>query len=350
MRRPAPRYRKGYRPVMNNEMLFEFLIVAATVFVVTVVVSRYIIPILISHKVGQRILEIGPRWHINKQGTPTMGGLCFILAILIVLAVVAVYTAYRGDTTELIPLALTLCLAVFNGIIGFVDDYCKLVKKQNEGLLPYQKFILQLLAAGSYVYLMLMTGNINTALHIPFTDIVWELGVVYYIFAIIIITGIVNAVNLTDGVDGLASSVIFVIATFFGVVAFMYDYRALSLASAALVGATVGFLVYNFHPAKVIMGDTGALFFGGMIAGMAFMIDEPLIILVAGFICIVETVSVMLQVSYFKLTHGKRLFRMAPIHHHFELLGWSENKIVFVFSLITLLCCILAWFGIFGFG
>ena len=327
-------------------MLTEFLILTASFFLLTVLFSRLIIPLLISHKVGQRILEIGPRWHMSKQGTPTMGGICFILSILIVTAIVTVYTAFTGDTGELIPLALTLCLAVFNGIIGFVDDYCKLVKKKNEGLRAYQKFFLQLIAAGAYVYIMKLTDHISTTLRLPFTDISWELGWIYYVFAIIIITGVVNAVNLTDGIDGLASSVVFVIGCFFAVLAFRYDFRALAIASAALVGATSGFLVYNLHPARVFMGDTGSLFLGGMIVGMAFMIDEPLIILLAGLIPIIETISVMLQVTYYKLTHGKRLFKMAPIHHHFEKSGWSENKIVLVFSFITLICCVAAWFAL----
>ncbi len=333
--------------MINKVLLIEFLISSAAVFAVTVIVAHFIIPILISHKVGQKILEIGPRWHMNKQGTPTMGGLCFILSILIVMAVVAAYTAFSGDTTELIPLALTLCLAVFNGIIGFFDDYCKLVKKKNEGLRAYQKFLLQLVAAGAYVYIMVITGHISTALHIPFTNIVLQLGRFYYLFAIVIITGVVNSANLTDGVDGLLSSVVFVIGSFFAVVAFMYEYRALALASASLIGATAGFLVYNFHPAKVFMGDTGSLFFGGMMAGMAFMIDEPLIIIVAGFIMMVETASDIIQVSYFKLTRGKRIFKMAPIHHHFEKCGWSENKIVFVFSFVTVIFCVISWFALF---
>ncbi len=327
-------------------MLIEFLIVLAAVFTVTVIASHYIIPILKSHKMGQKILEIGPRWHMNKQGTPIMGGLCFILAILIVLSGVAVYTAFCGDTYELIPLALTLCLAMFNGIIGFVDDYCKLVKKKNEGLKAYQKFLLQLIAAGAYVYIMVITNNLHTSLHIPFTDLFIELGVWYYLFAIIIITGIVNSVNLTDGVDGLASSVCFVIGSFFAVVAFSIGFRALEVISAALIGATLGFLVYNFHPARVFMGDTGSLFLGGLIVGMAFMIDEPLIILLAGFICVIETASVILQVGYFKLSHGKRLFKMSPLHHHLELCKWGENKIVFVFAALTAVFCVIAWFGI----
>ena len=331
---------------MNYQMLIKFIATMIGVFAVTVIAARIIIPILKSHKMGQIILDIGPRWHKSKEGTPTMGGICFILAILIVIAVVSVYTAFVGDTSELIPLALTLCLAVFNGIIGFVDDYCKLVKKKNEGLKAYQKFALQLIAACSYIYIMIMTGHINTALHIPFTHLVLELGWIYYIFAVIIITGVVNSVNLTDGIDGLASSVVFVIGMFFAVVAFYFNFEALSLASASLIGGTLGFLVYNFHPARVFMGDTGSLFLGGMISGMAFMVDEPLIIIIAGIVCIFETASVMLQVSYYKITHGKRLFKMAPLHHHFEKCGWSENKIVFVFSFITLVGCIIAWFGI----
>lgn len=332
---------------MNYQMLIEFIITLVGVFVLTVVAARIIIPILKSHKMGQVILDIGPRWHKSKEGTPTMGGICFILAMLIVIAGVAVYTAFVGDTSDLIPLALTLCLAVFNGIVGFVDDYCKLVKKKNEGLKAYQKFILQLIAAVSYIYIMVLTGNINTALHIPFTDLSVELGWMYYIFATIIITGVVNSVNLTDGIDGLASSVVFVIGAFFAVVAFYLDFASLSVASAALIGATLGFLVYNFHPARVFMGDTGSLFLGGMIVGMAFMLDEPLIIIIAGIICIIETVSVMLQVGYFKLTHGKRLFKMAPLHHHFEKCGWGEIKIVCIFSLITAIACAVAWFGLF---
>lgn len=332
---------------MNYQMLIEFIITLVGVFALTVVAARIIIPILKSHKMGQVILDIGPRWHKSKEGTPTMGGICFILAMLIVIAGVAAYTAFAGDTSDLIPLALTLCLAVFNGIVGFVDDYCKLVKKKNEGLKAYQKFILQLIAAVSYIYIMVLTGNINTALHIPFTDLSIELGWLYYVFATIIITGVVNSVNLTDGIDGLASSVVFVIGTFFAVIAFYLNFASLSVASAALIGATLGFLVYNFHPARVFMGDTGSLFLGGMIVGMAFMLDEPLIIIIAGIICIIETASVMLQVGYFKLTHGKRLFKMAPLHHHFEKCGWGEIKIVCIFSLITAIACVAAWFGLF---
>ncbi len=331
---------------MKYKMLIEFIAVLVSVFGLTVIAARIIIPILKSHKMGQVILDIGPRWHKSKEGTPTMGGICFILAILIVLAVVAVYSAFVGGTSELIPLALTLCLAVFNGIIGFVDDYCKLVKKKNEGLKAYQKFLLQLIAAGAYIYIMIITENINTSLHIPFTDISVELGWGYYVFAVLIITGVVNSVNLTDGIDGLASCVVFVIASFFAVVAFSLSFLSLALASASLIGGTLGFLVYNFHPARVFMGDTGSLFLGGMIVGMAFMIGDPLIIILAGLVCIIETFSVMLQVGYYKLTHGKRLFKMAPIHHHFEKCGWSENKVVLVFSLITLVGCIAAWFGL----
>ncbi len=326
--------------------MLEFIIIIAAVFFLTVIAARIIIPILASHKVGQKILEIGPRWHKNKEGTPTMGGLCFILAILIVLAAVAVITAFTGNTAELIPLALTLCLAVFNGIIGFVDDYCKLIKKQNEGLAAYQKFLLQLLAAVAYIYIMELSGALSTELRIPFTDISFELGWGYYPLAVLIITGMVNSVNLTDGVDGLASSVVLVIGAFFAVVALLAGHISLTYTSAAIIGATLGFLVYNFHPARVFMGDTGSLFLGGMIVGMAFMCNEPLVILIAGFVPVFESVSVMLQVTYFKLTHGKRIFLMTPIHHHFEKRGWGEVKIVSVFSAVTALCCAVAWFAI----
>lgn len=330
---------------MNTKMLVEFVIVAVGVFVLSVIAERILIPVLRSHKVGQRILEIGPRWHMNKSGTPTMGGICFILAILIVLAGVAIYAAIRHETAELIPLALTLCLGVFNGIIGFIDDYCKLVKKKNEGLKAYQKFILQLIAATAYIYLMSMTGNLRMALHLPFTDVMIPLGIFYYPLAILFITGIVNSVNLTDGIDGLASSVVFVISCFFAAVAFRLGFESLSLASAALIGGTLGFLVYNFHPARVFMGDTGSLFLGGMVVGLGFMLYEPLIVLIAAFVCVAETVSVILQVTYFKLSHGKRLFKMAPIHHHFEKCGWSEVKITVVFSIVTAICCVVAWFA-----
>ncbi len=328
-------------------MIIEFILVAVAVFFLSVLLEKLIIPILKSHKVGQKILEIGPRWHANKAGTPTMGGICFIMAILAVMAVVSVLTALDGKSKDLIPLALALGLATLNGMIGFFDDYTKLVKKQNEGFTPIQKIVLQSLVAIIYLISMSATGNINTALHIPFTSVSLELGLFYYVFAFVLIIGFVNSVNLTDGIDGLASSVTLIVGAFFSVMGFTTGNRTLVLLGAAAVGATLGFLVYNFYPARVFMGDTGSLFLGGLVVGMTFVLDEPMIIFLVGIIYLTEAFSDIIQVGVFKLSGRKiRVFKMAPIHHHFEKCGWSEIKVVAVFSLVTLIFCIIAFFGI----
>ena len=224
-------------------MAIEFLISFIGVFLVTVLLLKWLIPVLKSKKVGQKILDIGPRWHKSKEGTPTMGGVTFILAILIVMSAVAVYSFINGNNERLIPLALTLGLAVINGLVGFIDDRCKLLKKENEGLKEHQKFLLELVAAGLYLFAMNQTGNIDTSLHIPFTALELELGWVYYVFALLLIVGIVNGVNFTDGIDGLAAGVTFVIGGFFAVYAFFFEFEALSLASASIMGAMLGFLV-----------------------------------------------------------------------------------------------------------
>ena len=328
-------------------MIFEFFATALAIFLITVVLERLIIPILKSHKVGQQILEIGPRWHKDKAGTPTMGGICFIMAILGVMAVAAIINATQGGSKELIPLALALGLATINGIIGFFDDYTKLIKKQNEGFSAKQKILLQSLVAIVYLVAMALTDNINTALHIPFTSVSLELGIFYYVFAFVLIIGFVNSVNLTDGIDGLASSVTLVVGIFFSVMAFTANDRILALIGAAIVGGTAGFLVYNWHPARVFMGDTGSLFLGGLVVGATFVLDEPMIIFLVGIIYLTEAASDIIQVGVFKLSgRKKRVFKMAPIHHHFEQCGWSEIKVVTVFSLVTLVFCIIAYFGI----
>ena len=328
-------------------MIIEFILVAIAVFLLTVILEKLIIPILQSHKVGQRILEIGPRWHKNKAGTPTMGGICFIMAILVVMAVMSVIYAVNNKASDLIPLALALGLATMNGMIGFFDDYTKLVKKQNEGFTAKQKIVLQSLAAIIYLVAMGLTNNINTALHIPFTSVYLELGFIYYVFAFILIIGFVNSVNLTDGIDGLASSVTLVVGIFFSVMAFALNMRMLALIGASLIGATAGFLIYNFYPARVFMGDTGSLFLGGLVVGATFLLDEPMIIFLIGIIYLIEALSDIIQVGVFKLSGRKiRVFKMAPIHHHFEKCGWSEIKIVVIFSLVTFAFCALAYFGI----
>ena len=329
-----------------KEFSITFAIGAAAVFALTVAAERILIPILRSHKLGQKILDIGPRWHKSKEGTPIMGGLGFILAALVVMAVFFVVRGVQGRGAEYIPLALTLGLAVGNGAIGFVDDYCKLVRKQNEGLTWKQKLFLQLALATAYVVVMSYTGNLSTAVNLPFTDKTLELGWGFYPIAVIILAGVTNGGNITDGVDGLASGVTFVIGAFLAVCAFSVRDEQLGAVSAILVGATLGFLVYNFHPAKVFMGDTGSLFLGSLVIGCAFMMREPIVGLIVAAVYILEMLSSLLQVVYFRLTHGKRLFRMAPIHHHFEQCGWGENRLVLTFSLVEALFCVLAWFAL----
>lgn len=331
---------------MNGIVYLEAGLTLAAVFLLTVLIAHFVIPILKTHKAGVRILEIGPRWHKSKEGTPIMGGICFILAILIAVFGMILIAVWRDEIKGLLPMALTLILAVGNGMIGFVDDFCKLVKKQNEGLRPWQKLVLQLLIAALYLVAMVRFCGLTTALYIPYFGTEIELGIFYYALALIAIIGFVNSVNLTDGVDGLASSVTLVVGLFFAVAACMVTDRGLLLTSACIIGGTLGFLMYNFHPARVFMGDTGSLFLGGIVVGAAFQLNNPLILLAVGFIYLCEAASVILQVGYFKLTHGKRLFKMAPIHHHFEKCGWGENRIVFTFSGITLLFAIFAMWGI----
>ena len=332
-------------------MIIEFISVALAIFVITVILEKLIIPILKSHKVGQRILEIGPRWHSDKAGTPTMGGICFIMAILVVMTVVAVIFAVQNKSKNLIPLALALGFATLNGMIGFFDDYTKLVKKQNEGFTAKQKIALQSLVAIIYLVAMTLTKNIDpSVLHVPFIDVTLNLSGLewlYYIFAFVLIVGFVNSVNLTDGLDGLASSVTLIVGIFFSIVAFRIENEMLMLVGAAIIGATAGFLVYNFYPARVFMGDTGSLFLGGLVVGATFVLEEPMIIFVVGIIYLVEALSDIIQVGVFKLSgRKKRVFKMAPIHHHFEKCGWSEIKVVAVFSLVTLIFCVIAYFGL----
>lgn len=331
-------------------MQYPVMYVVGTVltFVLTVVLAHFLIPVLASKKMGQKILEIGPRWHKNKEGTPTMGGITFIAASVLCGAAMCVFIALREGTAAAAPLIMTLAMALASGLIGIIDDRAKLRKQQNEGLTSSQKFLLQLLLSGLYLLGMRLIGAIDTVLRIPYTSVNIELGIFYYVIALLLLCGIMNSVNLTDGIDGLASSVTSVVALFFGAAAFFAGKTdpALAAVSALMLGSCTGFLVYNFYPARAFMGDTGSLFLGGLTVGAAFLAKNPLIIVVCGLVYICETASVMLQVGYFKLTHGKRLFKMSPIHHHFEQCGWSEVKIVAVFTFATVLFCVAAWFGL----
>lgn len=330
---------------MYKHLFIEFIIGLGAAFLLTVVLSHYIIPVLKGHKVGQSIRAEGPSWHMSKAGTPTMGGICFIMAMLFVAAGFTVYYALGNRQSELIPLALTLGLAVFNGMLGFVDDYCKLLKKENEGLTIKQKLFLEFVVAIIYVAALAFTGYLDTTLNIPFWGVEFELGWLYYVFAVLLIIGMVNGVNFTDGLDGLASSVTLVVAGFFAFVAFNCMNSSLVLISSVLLGGMIGFLIFNFHPAKVFMGDTGSLFLGGIVTGMAFLINDPLIIVITGGIYVFELFSVAIQILSFKL-FKKRVFKMAPVHHHFEKCGWGEVKVVSVFTLVTLVLSVIAWFAI----
>ena len=317
---------------------------AALVLVLTVAALRLLIPKLRSMKMGQKILDIGPRWHKSKEGTPTMGGLAFAVPVTVVTAAAIAVAPALGIDIPVAPVLLTLLLAVGNGVIGVIDDLTKFKKKQNEGLTAPQKYALQLAMAGAFLALLHLYGTPDTAVSIPFTDIRLELGWCYYVFALIFITGIINSVNLTDGIDGLASSVTLVVAVFLSVLGFTYAKYDAALLGGVTVGATLGFLVYNFYPARIFMGDTGSLFLGGIVAGAAFVIDSPLCMAIAGIIYICEALSDIIQVGVYKLTH-KRVFKMAPIHHHFEMCGWSEKKIVFAFSAVTLIASAIAYLG-----
>ena len=326
-----------------TEFSVTFAVATVAVFLLTVLAEHIMIPILRSHKLGQKILDIGPRWHKSKEGTPIMGGIGFILAALIVMAIFFTVQAVKGTAAYYVPLALTLAFAVGNGAIGFVDDYCKLVKKQNEGLTRKQKTALQLAIATAYVATMVATGHMDTAITLPFTGYVWDMGWFYYPAAIIVMYGVINGANFTDGIDGLASTVSCVIGVFLGVLAFTTASWTLSMLSAILIGATLGFLIYNFHPARVFMGDTGSLFLGALVIDAAFAAGQEIAGLMISLLFILELLSSGLQIVYFKLTHGKRLFKMAPIHHHCEKCGWGEIKIVVIFSLFEAACCIAAW-------
>ncbi len=385
------------------------LLAAAIAFAVTAAIGMPVIHWLRKMKFGQKILEIGPKWHMNKQNIPTMGGFMFMIGIVVSMLIVGAYLFFEqsrmsGDVTaqggmthfgmmpgrasvyfsvlfialayglvgmiddwakikkkqnagltpmqklllQIVVAAVFLSLLRLTGglssVVGMIDDWAKIKKKQNAGLTPMQKLLLQIVVAAVFLSLLRLTGGLSSGLWIPGLNITLELPwVVYLVFAVVVVVGCDNAVNLTDGIDGLAASVTVPVAIFFAAVGYYQQNPGVMAFAGALAGALLGFLIFNFNPAKVFMGDTGSLFLGGAVAGLAFACDMPLMLLPVGLIYICETLSVILQVSYFKATHGKRLFKMAPIHHHFEMCGWGERKIVGVFTAITIVMCILAW-------
>ena len=314
---------------MNYQVVIPVLIS----FAISVILGPIIIPFLRKLKMGQTERVEGVQSHLKKAGTPTMGGVIFLIATVIT------SLFYVRDYPKVIPV---LFLTLGFGIIGFLDDYLKVVLRRSDGLLPWQKFSLQVVVTAVFTYYLVNYTDVNLAMRIPFwSDHYLNLGwlaVPVLFFAVI---GTVNGVNFTDGLDGLASSVTLIVAVFFSVVS-IGTKSGIEPITCAVVGGLMGFLLFNVYPAKIFMGDTGSLALGGFVAGAAYMMQMPLFILLVGLIYLVEVLSVIIQVTYFKKTHGKRIFKMAPIHHHFELCGWSETRDVAVFSIITAVMCLIA--------
>lgn len=317
---------------------------AAISLVVTSILGVWLIPFLRKLKFGQTIIDVGPTWHQSKQGTPTMGGIMFIVGITAgIIAGIALFG--QQTNSPLTPMIFRrlisgYIMALAYGFIGFVDDYIKVVKKRNLGLTAKQKIVMQVLIAGCYLFSLYLLGDTSTSVIIPFIGQM-NLGVFYYLFMMVFIVGFVNAVNLTDGIDGLSGSVTFTAALGLIVVSGIFGMWYNALFSAALAGGMIGYLIFNFYPAKVFMGDTGSMFIGGLVVALSFGAGIPLILFLVGIIYFIEAMSVVLQVASFKLT-GKRIFKMSPIHHHFEMCGFKETKIVALFSFVTLIGCILA--------
>ncbi len=306
-------------------------------FAVSVVLGPVVIPFLKRLKVGQIVRDEGPKEHLKKNGTPTMGG------ILILISIVVTSILYVREYPKIIPI---LFVTMGFGLIGFLDDYIKVVLKRSMGLRAWQKMALQILVTGVFAYYITHYTDVSLAMKIPFLrGVTLDLGIFNIPFLFFIVIGTVNGANFTDGLDGLASSVTVLIATFFTVVAIGLQ-SGIEPVTCAVVGALLGFLLFNVYPASVFMGDTGSLALGGFVAATAYMLQMPVFLALVAFVYVIEVLSVVIQVSYFKMSGGKRIFKMAPIHHHFELCGWSETRVVAVFSIITALLCLVALMGI----
>lgn len=318
-------------------MVNETILAVIIAFVISAIMCPIVIPFLHKLKFGQQVREDGPQAHLKKQGTPTMGGLVILTSIIITSLL------YIMDYPKIIPV---LFVTVGFGVIGFLDDYIKIVMKRSEGLKPGQKLLGQFVITGIFAYYLVTTDEVGTSMMIPFTGYFLEFPIWLFIPALFfIVLGTDNGVNFTDGLDGLCTSVTILVATFFTIVAIGED-TGISPITGAVVGSLLGFLLFNVYPARVFMGDTGSLALGGFVASSAFMMQMPLFIAIVGLIYLVEVLSVIIQVTYFKKTGGKRIFKMAPIHHHFELCGWSETRVVAVFSIITAILCLVAYLGL----
>ncbi len=332
-------------------MTIKLLIAFALAFLISTAFGKYYVPWLKEKKAEQMVKEIGPDWHKFKNGTPTMGGVMFILAAVLVCLTVGFESMLRGRFVHI----FVLLFATVFGLIGFLDDFEKVRHKQNTGLSARSKFLLQLAAALAFLLLMRQIGYLQPNLYVPFSGRIIHIPEwLYFAFAAFVIVGTVNAVNITDGVDGLATGTSIPVFLFFVVLCMAWgtEYLELGIFASAMVGGLFGFLVYNYNPAKVFMGDTGSLFLGGAISALTFAFDMPLVLITLGIIFIIETLSDIIQVGYFKLSHGKRVFRMAPLHHHLELGGWTgkkwkEKELFFLFTGISLLFAIISFIGVY---
>lgn len=318
-------------------MVNETILAVIIAFVISAILCPIVIPFLHKLKFGQQVRDDGPQAHLKKQGTPTMGGLVILSSIIITSLL------YLKDYPKIIPV---LFVTAGFGVIGFLDDYIKIVMKRSEGLNPGQKLAGQIIITGIFACYIITSDEIGTQMLIPFTGQYLVMPVWLFVPALFfIVLGTDNGVNFTDGLDGLCTSVTILVATFFTIVA-IGENSGISPITGAVVGSLLGFLLFNVYPARVFMGDTGSLALGGFVASSAFMMQMPLFIAVVGLIYLVEVLSVIIQVTYFKKTGGKRIFKMAPIHHHFELCGWSETRVVAVFSIITAILCLVAYLGL----
>lgn len=326
----------NYRQIGDN-MDFNIVLPCIIAFIICVILCPLLIPFLKKLKFGQFVRQEGPESHLKKTGTPTMGG------IIIVLSLTTTSLLFIGEYKEIVPV---LFATVGFGIIGFMDDYIKVVMKRSMGLRAWQKLVGQILVTAIFGYYLINFTEVGTSMLIPFSNGKYlDVSFMFIPMLFMVMLGTVNGVNFTDGLDGLASSVTVLVATFFTVVAIGMK-SDISPITGAVAGSLLAFLLYNVYPAKVFMGDTGSLALGGFVASAAYMLQMPLFILIVGLIYLVEVLSVIIQVGYFKLTKGKRFFKMAPIHHHFELIGWSETRVTAVFSIITAILCLIALMGI----
>ena len=312
---------------------------------ITAILGFGIIPWLRKLKFGQTILEEGPKWHRSKQGTPTMGGIMFIIGIFFSAAAMLVVNYITGNKLELTGDMNTkiwagLIMALMFGLVGFADDYIKVVKKRNLGLSIVQKSIAQVVICAGYLTSLFLAMGKDPYMFIPFIGKV-DLGIWFWVLGVCVIYGAINAVNFTDGIDGLCSSVTATAAVSFIAIAVIHKFLGVGVLAAALLGGCIGFFIWNKFPAKVFMGDTGSMFLGGMVVAIAYALDCPVILILTGFIYVIEALSDVIQIGYYKITHGKRIFKMAPIHHHFEMCGWSEKKIDAVFCTVNLIAGII---------